>query len=419
MILARSFLAAVPGALGLVIEVPANASQVDPQHLPQLAVVRVPELSGDATIKSAPALLRDFGLEPGTFRCDPTSGTAGASVGRVTAFSPRSGAPVPRGSKVDMVAVLPEPCHHFAGSAGSLAIIAIIQSLGAASHAHPPPPPSPPPPAIQACQDGSVILASETCPDMPPPPPPPPPPEAVGPTAAPLPDTAHSHHRSTAAHLPPVTDTTAAASEGPPETTTSIPVPPDALPAPDAQKGRGAFVDPGDMEVGSWHRMEFVVGKSDASLEEESEDQGLTKAKDIFVAPMMRVTLLPDPDFEIRRQSPDMQETGADRAASWQWSVKPLDGGSHALVARVEILEKQADGSFLPAETYTRRVAVNVRVGTWQGFLNALRGAATFGDVLGTLFSSWGKTLTALTALIAAAVVLWAAIRKLRQPKEE
>ena len=39
----------------------------------------------------------------------------------------------------------------------------------------PPPPPAPPPPATQTCPDGSVILATETCPVPPPPPPPPPP----------------------------------------------------------------------------------------------------------------------------------------------------------------------------------------------------------------------------------------------------
>ena len=38
-----------------------------------------------------------------------------------------------------------------------------------------PPPPPPPPPATQTCPDGSVILATDTCPAPPPPPPPPPP----------------------------------------------------------------------------------------------------------------------------------------------------------------------------------------------------------------------------------------------------
>jgi outer membrane receptor protein involved in Fe transport len=39
----------------------------------------------------------------------------------------------------------------------------------------PPPPPPPPPPATQTCADGTVILATESCPAPPPPPPPPPP----------------------------------------------------------------------------------------------------------------------------------------------------------------------------------------------------------------------------------------------------
>jgi outer membrane autotransporter protein len=38
-----------------------------------------------------------------------------------------------------------------------------------------PPPPPPPAPATQTCPDGSVILATDTCPAPPPPPPPPPP----------------------------------------------------------------------------------------------------------------------------------------------------------------------------------------------------------------------------------------------------
>ncbi|MEA3059248.1 MAG: iron complex outerrane recepter protein, partial [Sphingomonadales bacterium] len=41
--------------------------------------------------------------------------------------------------------------------------------------APPPPPPPPPAPATQTCPDGSVILATDTCPAPPPPPPPPPP----------------------------------------------------------------------------------------------------------------------------------------------------------------------------------------------------------------------------------------------------
>ena len=213
----------------------------------------------------------------------------------------------------------------------------------------------------------------------------------------------------------PATDTTGG-DEGAVENEVASAQPPGtgALPTAGAEKGRGAFVNTGDMDLENWHRLEFVVGTSEAALAEESEDQELTPSKGIFVAPIMRVRLLPDPNFEIRPQSPAEQNTGADRAASWQWMVKPLKGGDHSLVAQVEVLEREEDGSLRAVDTYKRRVAIKVRVGTWKGFLNALRGAASFGDLLATLFRSWEKTLLGLTALIAAAVGLWAAIRQLK-----
>ena len=60
-------------------------------------------------------------------------------------------------------------------------LASLIFNFGApAVEPAPPPPPvvepvAPPPPATQTCPDGSVILASDSCP-LPPPPPPPPPP---------------------------------------------------------------------------------------------------------------------------------------------------------------------------------------------------------------------------------------------------
>jgi len=103
------------------------------------------------------------------------------------------------------------------------------------------------------------------------------------------------------------------------------------------------------------------------------------------------------------------------------WTVPRTGGDGKRLTSGVGVETSpyfSPDGSLIASETYTRRLQVTVHVGTWQGFLNALKGAASFGDLLGTLFGSWGKTLTALTALIAAAAALWAAIRKLRKPKE-
>ena len=416
------FFVAIAGLACLAVAPPPSVLATNPQLGAQLAaqhlaVARVPELPAGTTVQTAPGVLRDAGLQPGSFRCAPSSGKPGAIVGRVIALSPQPGAVVARGSRVDMIAVLPKSCVNFTSS---MAIIAAVQSLHTITHAKPPPPPPPPPPpapATQTCPDGSVILASDGCPPPPPPPPPPPLPQSEGPTAAPTPPSLHEHDPIVL--TPPATDTgPGPGASGPDEAAPPAEGPPIVPPSTAPQKGRGAFVNPGDMEVNNWHRLEFVVGKTDAALAEESEDQDLGQSKGIYVAPLMRVTLEPDPNFEIRRQSPDVQETGGDLAASWQWSVKPLNGGSHALIARVEVLEKQPDGSLIATETYTRRLAVTVHVGTWQGFLNALKGAASFGDLLATLFGSWGKTLTALTALIAAAVALWAAIRKLRKPKE-
>lgn len=58
-------------------------------------------------------------------------------------------------------------------------LASLIFNFGAPAVAPPPPvvvdtPPPPPPPATQTCPDGSVILATDSCP-LPPPPPPPPP----------------------------------------------------------------------------------------------------------------------------------------------------------------------------------------------------------------------------------------------------
>jgi hypothetical protein len=183
-------------------------------------------------------------------------------------------------------------------------------------------------------------------------------------------------------------------------------------------KGVGAFVDPGDMDVDAWSTLEFVVGPNEAVLAEETEGRKLTPSATVYVAPTMRVTLLPDPNFQFQPQSDPIQDTGIDRTATWQWKVKPLGGGSDTLFARVEVGERRPDGSLTVSKTYTRRVAVHVHVGTWKGFLNALKSAASVGDLIGTLVGSLGKTLTAIAAMVTAGPTVWLAIRSWRRRKE-
>lgn len=183
-------------------------------------------------------------------------------------------------------------------------------------------------------------------------------------------------------------------------------------------KGVGAFVDPGDMDVDAWSTLEFVVGPTEAVLAEETEHRKLTPAATVYVAPSMRVTLLPDPNFQFQPQSDPIQDTGQDRTATWQWKVKPLTGGTATLFARVEVGERERNGTLNVVKTYTRRVAVHVHVGTWKGFLNALKSAASLGDLIGTLVGSLGKTLTAIAAMVTAGPTVWLAFRSWRKRKE-
>lgn len=70
----------------------------------------VPPLPENATFSSATNALRGAGLEPGSFLCDPASGTPGAQVGKVTAFDPGPGTKVASGSKVNMRAIQEGRC---------------------------------------------------------------------------------------------------------------------------------------------------------------------------------------------------------------------------------------------------------------------------------------------------------------------
>lgn len=180
-------------------------------------------------------------------------------------------------------------------------------------------------------------------------------------------------------------------------------------------KGRGAFTQPEDMFVGRSYPLQFVVGPTEEAIADEAGGLELAQSQTIYIAPIMRVTLLPDPNFTFARATPEIQETGADRSATWQWNVVPLRDGTQLLHARVEVLRRMPDGSYATVESKARHVEVKVKVGTWQGFMNALGNAQSLGDVLTTLFNSWGKTLGALAALIGAIFGIPIAIREGRK----
>ena len=181
------------------------------------------------------------------------------------------------------------------------------------------------------------------------------------------------------------------------------PAPPGEGPADDGvEQGVAAFVKPPPMTVDHWYVVEFAASPSEAKLHEETEGQQLTAPTHVFVAPMMRVTLLDNPAFEIKPKGSAEQATGLDKTATWLWDVRPKSSDASALEARVEVLRKKADGSFETIESYTRKVDVTVQVGKMKRTLAAIDDASTLGSKLTGLFGTWQKTIAALVALIGA-----------------
>lgn len=172
------------------------------------------------------------------------------------------------------------------------------------------------------------------------------------------------------------------------------------------------------MEVGGWYTIEFHAGPNEQSLSDQAQGAPTTAPQSIYVSRHMKVTLEPDPNFRVRRKSPEEIDTGADLAATWDWDVQPVAGGEHTLIADVEVQMRDGDGRLVPYDQYKSRVSVEVEVGSWEGLLIGLRNAKTLGDALATLFQSWRGTLVALGGLITAAFgVLWA-IRAGRKPPQ-
>ena len=149
-----------------------------------------------------------------------------------------------------------------------------------------------------------------------------------------------------------------------------------------------------------------------------AEDSPLTKPRQIFVGEKMRVILLPDPNFQIRAKGSDLRENLPDTSATWQWDVRPLRPGSHMLVAQVDVLKKEASGKLSIYKRYSRRVSVSVGVGPVQTLIDRIQDAKSVGDALSALFRSWRIVLLALAALLAAALSVRVAYRKLRERRE-
>ena len=175
----------------------------------------------------------------------------------------------------------------------------------------------------------------------------------------------------------------------------------------DVQAGQGAFIMPPPMVIGHWYPVEFIAAPNVSKLANEAEDERTTKPRAIYVGSTMRVSLLPDPSFDIKSKSDEQKETGVDRTASWQWDVRPRVTGNQKLIAQIIILARQPGGHYDIYNRYTRRVAVSVGVGRLQGTLDEIGNAKSVGEALTSLLKSWTAVLLGLAALIGA----WAAVK--------
>jgi hypothetical protein len=181
------------------------------------------------------------------------------------------------------------------------------------------------------------------------------------------------------------------------------------LPANESEKGLGAFNDPPEMTVGNDYELTFVAARDQQGLVEESQGQPLTAPSSIRIAPYMKVTLLPNSNFNVTAKGADEKPIGPDLAATWHWEVRPLRRGSQTLRAQVDVLRVRPDQTIETIDSDTSFVNVMVKVGTWKAFINALRDASDLGEVLSTLFGAWEKALISLIALIGAFWgVVWA-----------
>jgi hypothetical protein len=167
-------------------------------------------------------------------------------------------------------------------------------------------------------------------------------------------------------------------------------------------KGLGAFATPPAMQVDRWASLAISVAPDAPTLQSEMPGRMSDAPKSIFVARLMRVTLNPNPAFEIRASNAAEQDTGLDGAATWLWEVRPKEGGTYELTATVEVLGVKPNGRRVTLDTYARPVTLTVKVGSVQRAVGAIDDATKIGDSVTGMFGSWGKAAAAFGALLAA-----------------
>lgn len=169
------------------------------------------------------------------------------------------------------------------------------------------------------------------------------------------------------------------------------------------EHGLGAFVTPPPMKLNQVETLKFVVAPNEAALRDESNQATLEPTKAIYVGKAMRVTLRPNPSFEIAPTTEAMQLTLANKSATWVWNVKPLNTHNRKLEAYIEVFALNDDDSIgKKLDDYPRDVTIQVEVDQAQRLGETVDKWTLFADKLSKFFGSWQKAVGSLVALLGA-----------------
>jgi len=169
------------------------------------------------------------------------------------------------------------------------------------------------------------------------------------------------------------------------------------------EHGLGAFVTPPPMKLKQVETLKFVVAPNEAALREESNKATLEPTKAIYVGKAMRVTLRPNPSFEITPTTEAMQLTLTNKSATWVWNVKPLNTHNRKLEAYIEVFALKDDDSIgKRIDDYPRDVTIEVEMDSAQRISKFADDGTIVADSFTKLFGSWQKTIGALVALLGA-----------------
>ncbi|WP_374138749.1 MULTISPECIES: hypothetical protein [unclassified Sphingomonas] len=184
--------------------------------------------------------------------------------------------------------------------------------------------------------------------------------------------------------------------------------------------GIAAFKPPSTMVVGQSTDLMIALGdrqqvsKFDDVLGDNTSARVEVKVQ---MGRYMRATLSGS-SFSIESLDDAQKDLGASEFATWHWRVTPKEAGEHPLILKVETNAIASNGKPTMLELAAKRVVINVDVDPKQRRKNFFKEVQEFFDYLTETLGSGKNLLIAVSGLIVAAGVVYAAIRNFRKNGE-